>query len=99
MRGWLIVATLCFAAPPIAAAEPEPVDLNTAKYEELAALPGVGDAFAPRIIEGRPYTATTQLLTRRIVPRATYQAIRHRVGIGHEPDRLAVNVRTPRRAS
>ena len=94
MRDWLITIALCCASP-LAVAQPvrpdvPAVDLNSAEYDELAALPGVGDAFAPRIIEGRPYSATHELLTRRIVPRATYKRIKHRVCAEREPIRFAI---------
>jgi len=62
-----------------AAPKPAPVDLNTATQAELEALPGIGDAFAKKIIAGRPYAKKDQLLSRKIIPSATYQKIKDQV--------------------
>jgi DNA uptake protein ComE-like DNA-binding protein len=59
-------------APPATMAKQELLDLNTATREQLVALPGVGEAYADKIIAGRPYKMKSELTSKHIVPEATY---------------------------
>jgi DNA uptake protein ComE-like DNA-binding protein len=52
------------------------VDLNSASERELLDLPGVTKLDARKIIAGRPYQHKSDLVTRNILPDATYQRIR-----------------------
>jgi DNA uptake protein ComE-like DNA-binding protein len=60
------------------------MDINTATAAQLKTLPGIGDAYAARIIGGRPYTAKNQLVQRGILPQNAYAAIKDQI-IAHRP--------------
>ncbi len=58
-----------------AASKLEPVDINTATDAQLKAIPGIGDAYASKIIAGRPYAKKDQLKSRNILPGPVYDQV------------------------
>ena len=97
LRRTLLAATLLFALPlaitaqtpakpaaPAAATTTDKIDINTATADQLKAIPGIGDAYSKRIIDGRPYTAKNQLVSRGILPQGVYDKIKDQI-IANKP--------------
>ena len=58
------------------AAKVTPLDINAATQDELKALPGIGDAYSKKIVEGRPYAGKDELVKKKIIPQSTYDKIK-----------------------
>lgn len=55
-------------------AEIKPLDINSARKEQLKTLQGIGDAEADRIIDGRPYGSKYSLMTDNVIPEGVFMS-------------------------
>jgi DNA uptake protein ComE-like DNA-binding protein len=59
------------------------IDLNTATRDQMLSLPGVTPHQADRIISGRPYDNSHDLVARHLVPEEEYDKIKDRLTASH----------------
>lgn len=60
-------------------AKQAPVDINSASTDELQKLPGIGEAYAQRIVKNRPYERKTDLVRDKVIPQTAYDKIKNRI--------------------
>jgi competence protein ComEA len=88
---FVVAAALLLTAVPVftQAADPKPaaatpaagdkIDINTATIDQLKAFPGIGDTYAKRIVDGRPYANKGQLISKKILPAGVYNKIKEQI--------------------
>jgi DNA uptake protein ComE-like DNA-binding protein len=59
------------------------IDINTATASDLKGLPGVSDADATKIVQGRPYKDPSDLVSKKVLTNAEFAKIKDRVVAGH----------------
>lgn len=62
-----------------AEAEAKAIDINSATKDQLKTLPGITDAYADKIIAGRPYLSKAFLVTKNVLPNDLFQTLRKRI--------------------
>jgi DNA uptake protein ComE-like DNA-binding protein len=62
-----------------ASSSADKLDINTATKDQLKALPGIGDAYSQKIVDGRPYRTKLDLVHKKIIPQATYEKIKDQI--------------------
>ena|SRR5436190_23763872 len=55
------------------------LDINSATKAELMMLSGIGDAYSQKILDGRPYKRKDELVSKKIIPQATYDKIKDQI--------------------
>lgn len=80
LRIFLISFALVFiSSAGFAADEVQLININSANNEVLMTLPGISEAYAQRIISGRPYATKDQLKSGKIIPASIYEQIKDRI--------------------
>jgi competence protein ComEA len=65
------------------AAMKEKLDINSASKDQLDAIPGIGGAYAQKIIAGRPYRTKRELVTKKVIPQSLYEKIKDQIIAHH----------------
>ncbi|MBS2037679.1 helix-hairpin-helix domain-containing protein [bacterium] len=52
------------------------VDINTADEATLRTVPGIGEVYSKKIIQGRPYRAKDELWRKNILPKGVYDKVK-----------------------
>ncbi len=72
------------------------LDINTATKDDLEKLPGIGPATSQKIIDGRPYRAKSDLVSKKIVSQSEYDKIKDQI-IAHQAKSAKAEGATPKK--
>jgi competence protein ComEA len=60
------------------------LDINSASKDDLEKLPGIGPATSQKIVDGRPYRAKNELVSKKIVSKSEYDKIKEQIIAHHD---------------
>jgi DNA uptake protein ComE-like DNA-binding protein len=55
------------------------IDINSATEAQLRTIPGIGEAYAKKIIAGRPYKGKDELVQKKILPKGVYDKVKDQI--------------------
>lgn len=55
------------------------IDINSASEARLKSIPGIGDAYAKKIVAGRPYRGKNELVSKKVLPESLYAKVKDRL--------------------
>jgi competence protein ComEA len=55
------------------------IDINSASEDELKSIDGIGNMYAKKIVDNRPYKRKDELVKKKIVPEKTYDQIKDQI--------------------
>lgn len=57
------------------------VSINSASLNELDGLPGIGPVYAQKIIDNRPYSESSELVSKKVIPQSTFEKIKDKISL------------------
>lgn len=55
------------------------INIDSGTFNQLKSLVEIRDTYARRIVDKRPYRCTDELVTKHVIPHATYDKIKERI--------------------
>lgn len=55
------------------------IDINSGTFDQLKTLVGIGDTYAKRIADKRPYRCADELVMKQVIPQRSYDRIKEHI--------------------
>ena len=52
------------------------IDINSGTFDQLKTLAGIGETYAKRIVDKRPYQCADELVMKHVIPQRSYDRIK-----------------------
>ncbi len=57
------------------------ISINTGSLSDLDTLPGIGQIYAQKIIDNRPYSNINELISKKVIPQTTFDKIKDKISV------------------